>query len=160
MSAVMTKKPMVTDIFVEGARKGWAIGTHSILPNLLMAFVLIRMLSVSGLLTYFGTLCEPVMAIFGLPGESAMALMAAYMSIGGGVGVAVALFEEGAINGVHLTIIAPAIFIMGGQIAYMGRCLGAIGIGGRTLLVIMCIPPIIAVGSLLVMRVFVMGMTA
>ena len=142
MSAVMTKKPMVTDIFVEGARKGWAIGTHSILPNLVMAFVLIRMLSVSGLLTYFGTLCEPVMAIFGLPGESAMALMAAYMSIGGGVGVAV------------------AIFIMGGQIAYMGRCLGAIGIGGRTLLVIMCIPPIIAVGSLLVMRVFVMGMTA
>ena len=87
-----------------------------------------------------------------------MALMAAYMSIGGGVGVAVALYEEGAINGMHLTIIAPAIFIMGGQIAYMGRCLGAIGIGGKVLLVIMCIPPIIAIGSLLVMRLFVMGM--
>ena len=34
----------------------------------------------------------------------------------------------------------------------------AIGIGGKVLLVIMCIPPIIAIGSLLVMRLFVMGM--
>ena len=151
-------KLMVTDVFVKGAVNGWNIMTHSTIPNVLMAFVLIKVLNVSGLLPIIGDIFSPIMMIFGLPGESAMALMAAYMSIGGGVGVAVALYEEGAINGMHLTIIAPAIFIMGGQIAYMGRCLGAIGIGGKVLLVIMCIPPIIAIGSLLVMRLFVMGM--
>ena len=78
----------VVDMFVEGARKGWQIGIHSILPNVVMAYALIRILEVSGLLKLVGQACAPVMALFGLPGEAIMVNLAALLSMGGAVGVA------------------------------------------------------------------------
>jgi len=63
------KKPMVTDIFVEGAKKGWVIATTSTVPNVLMAFVIIKALQITGALDAMGAIFSPVMAIFGLPGS-------------------------------------------------------------------------------------------
>ena len=94
-------KEMVTDVFVRGARQGWGIAIGSMLPNVLMAFVSIKALQITGLLKLIGIACGPVMAVFGLPGEAAPVLLAAWMSMGGGVGVAVALFGQGAIDGTH-----------------------------------------------------------
>ncbi len=108
-----SKNPMVTDVFVKGAVQGWGIATSSTIPNVLMAFVLIRVLNVTGLLTILGDLFAPLMGLFGLPGEAAAVLIGGWMSMGGGVGVAVALFSDGALNGVHLGILAPAIYLMG-----------------------------------------------
>ncbi|MDY3116022.1 MAG: YjiG family protein [Sutterella sp.] len=150
-------KPMVTDIFVKGAVHGWQIATSSTIPNVLMAFVLIKVLNHSGLLTLIGKLCDPLMGVFGLPGEAATILLGAWMSMGGGVGVAVALFGNGLVDGTHLAIVTPAIFLMGSQLQYMGRCLGVIGIKGKDLPLIMCIPIITAFVSLFVMRLIVLA---
>mgnify|MGYP003378249264 FL=1 len=49
-------KPMVTDIFVKGALQGWDIATHSTIPNVLMAFVIIRALDVAGMIPILGDL--------------------------------------------------------------------------------------------------------
>ena len=38
----LQQKPMITDIFVQGARKGFDIATKAMIPNLIMAFVLIK----------------------------------------------------------------------------------------------------------------------
>lgn len=122
--ATTSKKMMITDVFVNGAFQGWNIATHSTIPNVLMAFVIIKMLNISGALDFIGTCLGPVMAIFGLPGEAAMILLGGWMSMGGGVGVAVALFDKGAVDGTQLAIVIPAIFLMGSQVQYMGRCLG------------------------------------
>ena len=103
----------IVDIFVEGARKGWNLGVNSILPNVLMAYVVIQILKVTGLLTLLGKVFGPIMAIFGLPGESVMVLVSTWMSMGGGVGTAVSLYNSGVLNGTHLTILAPAIMLMG-----------------------------------------------
>ena len=81
-------KPMVTDVFVKGAIQGWNIATHSTIPNVMMAFVIIRALNVSGALPLIGDLFSPLMGLFGLPGEAAAVLVAGWMSMGGGVGVA------------------------------------------------------------------------
>lgn len=54
MSNVNMKKPMVTDIFVEGAKKGWVIATTSTVPNVLMAFVIIKALQITGALDLMG----------------------------------------------------------------------------------------------------------
>lgn len=155
MSAHANAKPMVTDIFVKGAVDGWKIATTSTIPNVLMAFVLIKILEHSGLLAMIGQLFSPVMGIFGLPGEAATVLLGAWMSMGGGVGVAVALFDNGAITGEHIAILAPSIYLMGSQIQYMGRCLGVIGIEGRMIPLIMVIPVITAFLSLFVMNILV-----
>ncbi|WP_159307234.1 nucleoside recognition domain-containing protein, partial [Klebsiella pneumoniae] len=110
MSNVNMKKPMVTDIFVEGAKKGWVIATTSTVPNVLMAFVIIKALQITGALDLMGTVFSPVMAVFGLPGEAAAVLIGAWMSMGGAVGVVITLFDQGILNGTHIAILAPAIY--------------------------------------------------
>ena len=77
--------------------------------------------------------------------------------MGGGVGVAVALFDKGAVDGTQLAIVIPAIYLMGSQVQYMGRCLGVIGIQGSDMFKIMAVPPIVALLSLWVMRLVVLG---
>lgn len=155
--ATTSKKMMITDVFVNGAFQGWNIATHSTIPNVLMAFVIIKMLNISGALDFIGTCLGPVMAIFGLPGEAAMILLGGWMSMGGGVGVAVALFDKGAVDGTQLAIVIPAIYLMGSQVQYMGRCLGVTGIQGSDMFKIMAVPPIVALLSLWVMRLVVLG---
>lgn len=109
-------KPMVTDVFVKGAVQGWNICVTSTIPNVLMAFVIIKILNHSGLLALIGQIFSPIMGIFGLPGEAATVLLGGWMSMGGGVGVAVALFDNSVLNGTQLAIVCPAIFLMGSQI--------------------------------------------
>ena len=157
MSGHANAKPMITDVFVKGAIQGWQIATSSTIPNVLMAFVIIKILQHSGLLALIGQAFGPVMGIFGLPGEAATVLLGGWMSMGGGVGVAVALFDQGAINGTHIAILAPSIHPVGSQVEYMGRCLGVIGIKGKDMLMIMTVPVITAILSLFVMRIIVLG---
>ncbi|KJF87981.1 hypothetical protein GLP30_09770 [Photobacterium phosphoreum] len=151
----ITKKPMVTDIFVEGAKKGWVIATTSTVPNVLMAFVIIKALQITGALELMGTLFSPIMAIFGLPGEAAAVLIGAWMSMGGAVGVVITLFDQGILNGEHIAILAPAIYLMGSQVQYMGRIMGPIRTEGRYIPVMIAISVLNAFAAMFVMNVLV-----
>ena len=151
----ITKKPMVTDIFVEGAKKGWVIATTSTVPNVLMAFVIIKALQITGALELMGTLFSPIMAIFGLPGEAAAVLIGAWMSMGGAVGVVITLFDQGILNGEHIAILAPAIYLMGSQVQYMGRIMGPIRTEGRYIPVMIAISVLNAFAAMFVMYVLV-----
>ena len=148
-------KPMVTDVFVKGAVNGWNIMTHSTIPNVLMAFVLIKVLNVSGLLPIIGDVFSPIMMIFGLPGEAATVLIAGWMSIGGGVGVAAALIDQSAIGVQDIAILCPAIVLMGSQLQYMGRCLGVVGTRGSRIPILMSISVINAMIAMMIMNVIV-----
>ena len=148
-------KPMVTDVFVKGAIQGWNIATHSTIPNVLMAFVIIAALNVAGLLPILGDIFRPLMGLFGLPGEAAAVLIAGWMSKGGGVGVAAALIDQGAISVGDCAILAPAIYLMGSQLQYMGRCLGVIGTRGKMIPLLMLVSIINAFISMIIMNILV-----
>ena len=148
MSGHESANPMVTDVFVKGAVQGWNIAVTSTIPNVLMAFVIIKVLNHSGLLTIFGELFAPIMAAV---------LLGGWMSMGGGVGVAVSLFDQGLLTGEHVAIVAPSIYLMGSQVQYMGRCLGVIGIKGSNLFKIMALPIVTAFVSLFVMKLIVLA---
>ena len=148
------QKKTLPDIFVEGAKKGWNVGISSIIPNVLMAFVLIHALRLSGLLDMLGVLFNPVMGLFGLPGQAVMVLVGAWMSMGGGVGVAASLYAAKILDPTHVTILLPAIFLMGAQIQYMGRLLGTAGIQGRYYPMLFGISILNAIISMLIMRIF------
>ena len=150
MAAEQTKT--IADIFVDGARKGWTVGINSIVPNVLMAYVLIQMLRVSGLLDILGRVFNPVMAIFGLPGKAAMVLMATWMSMAGGAGVAASLYTANALDRRHVTILLPAVFLMGAQVQYMGRCLGVAGVRTKYYPMLFAISIFNAAIAMLVMR--------
>ncbi len=155
MSEIKQPKPMVTDIFVEGAKKGWAIATSSTIPNIMMAFVLIAVLNITGGLTLMGKVFAPVMGLFGLPGEAAAVLIGAWMSMGGGVGVVMGLYSAGSLTGENIAILAPAIYLMGSQVQYLGRVLGAIGTEGRYIPVMFAISIINAFAAMFVMNILV-----
>ncbi|HIU38028.1 MAG TPA: YjiG family protein [Candidatus Aphodousia faecigallinarum] len=148
-------KPMVTDVFVKGAVQGWGIATHSTIPNVLMAFVIIRALNVAGLLPILGDIFRPIMVLFGLPGEAAAVLIAGWMSMGGGVGVAAALFDQGALTVEHCAILAPGIYLMGSQLQYMGRCLGVIGTRGKVIPLLMGVAVLNALIGMFIMNIIV-----
>lgn len=148
-------KPMITDVFVEGARKGWTIATTSTIPNVLMAFVIIEILKITGLLEVLGKVFEPLMGIFGLPGEAATVLLSGWMSMGGGVGVAISLFTSGILTGTHLAILAPAIYLMGSQVQYMGRILGVVGVRGSRIPLMIGISILNAFIAMFIMNILV-----
>lgn len=149
------QKKMVTDVFVEGVRKGWNIVVNSMLPNVLMAFVLIYILNLTGILTLLGKVFAPLMTIFGLPGEAMMVLLASWLSMGGGVGVASSLFAAGTLSLNDIAILAPAMYLMGSQIQYIGRLLGVVGVESRHYVVMILISIINAFLSMAVMALFV-----
>src|SRR6056297_643809 len=101
MSEEKKSKKMITDVFVEGAIRGWNISVKNMLPNVVMAFVIIHALNISGLLDIMGTILGPVMAVFGLPGEGAAVLAGAWLSMGGGAGVAASLYQTGDLTARH-----------------------------------------------------------
>ena len=123
-----------TTIFVAGAKNGLHIALNSIIPNVLMAYILILVLNITGLMDIIGSLLAPVMGIFGLPGAAATVLLASFMSMGGGVGATVALFESGVITGAHLAILSPAMFLMGALLQYAGRLLAVVEVEKQGLL--------------------------
>lgn len=143
------------DVFVEGARKGWGVGIGSIIPNVLMAFVIIQFLKVTGLLDIIGTVCAPLMALFGLPGESIAVLVSAWMSMGGGTAIAATLYAEGNLTPTNLVVLLPAIYIMGSQVQYLGRVLGTMGAKARYYGVMILISIVNALLSLWVMNFIV-----
>ena len=67
MTAQVRKNVM--DMFIDGARRGFTIATTKLLPNVVMAFVIIQALKITGLLTLVGDVCQPIMALWGLPGD-------------------------------------------------------------------------------------------
>jgi spore maturation protein SpmB len=120
-----------------------------------MAFIIIKALEITGALKGMGLLFSPLMGLFGLPGEAAAVLIGGWMSMGGGIGVAIGLFDKGIITGEHLAIMAPAIYLMGSQVQYLGRILGVIGTSARRIPLMIVISVINAFIAMLLMRIII-----
>lgn len=149
----ITPKRNILDMFVEGARRGFTIATTSLMPNVIMAFVIIRALEVTGIMTLFGKIFAPVMALWGLPGEAAAVLLASFMSMGGGIGVAASMFAAQFLSAADVTMLIPAIYLMGNPVQNMGRCLGIAEVDTRHYTAIITICIINALLSIWAMRV-------
>ncbi|NLK66564.1 MAG: hypothetical protein GX282_03720 [Campylobacteraceae bacterium] len=146
---------LITDVFVDGARKGWDIAVHSTIPNVLMAFVIIYILNKSGLLSIMGKYIGFIMTPLGLPGESIAAFLAAFLSWGGGAGVLVALMQDGTINANDVAVLLPGMALVGSTVQYMGRILGVLGVPGRHYGVLFGICIVNAYLAMLVMSILV-----
>lgn len=141
------------DIFVVGARKGFNIAINNLMPNVLMAYVIAEMLNLLGVMQIIGTICAPLMGLFGLPGEAITVLLTAWLSSSAGTGVAVSLLTKGTLDITAITILAPAIFLMGSQLQYMGRLLGVADVPKKYWPLLMGVSILNAVIAMLVMRV-------
>lgn len=152
----ITQNKNILDLFIEGAKRGFTIGTTSLLPNVVMAFVIIRILEVTGLLKLIGIVCAPIMALWGLPGEAATVIITSIMSMGGGVGVAVSLYTNAHLDATQVTTLVPAIYLMGNPVQNIGRCLGIAGVNTKHYVAIFSICVINALLSIWAMRLILM----
>ncbi len=143
------------DIFVTGARKGFHIAIHNLMPNVVMACVLAEVLNLLGIMPFLGQVFAPVMGLFGLPGEVITVLLTAWLSSSAGTGVAVSLLTKWVLTGADVTILAPAIFLMGSQLQYMGRLLGVADVPKKYWPLLMLVSVINAAIAMCVMRLFI-----
>lgn len=118
-----------------------------------MAFIIVKALDITGALKGLGMVFAPLMGLFGLPGEAAAVLIGAWMSMGGAIGVAIGLFDKGILTGEHLTLLAPAIYLMGSQVEYLGRIPGVIGTGAKRIPLMIAISVVNAFLAMLLMRI-------
>lgn len=125
------EKINIMDEFIAGARKGYDIGIKNMVPNIVLAFTIIQFLNKLGIMDVIGTVFSPIMALFGLPGQAVTVLVTSWLAMGSGVGVAASLFSNGIITAKHVTILMPAIYLMGAQLNYSGRCLGLSGLPSK-----------------------------
>ena len=95
------------------------------------------------------------MALFGLPGESVTILLTAWLSYSAGIGVAVNLLSNNTIDMIQVTILAPALLLMGSQIQYMGRLLGVVEVPKKYWPMLMTISVVNALISMVIMKAFV-----
>ena len=143
------------DIFIVGLKKGLNIGLYSLLPNVVMAFVLTYILQLWGVMDFLGRTCGGIMGIFDLPGQAITVLLATWMSCGAAVGVAASLASSGVLNGHDVTILAPALILMASQIQYMGRLLGVADVPKKYWPLLMLNSLLMAFIGMILMRFFV-----
>ena len=116
----VVKKNSVEE-FMVGCRKGFYIGVEQLAPAMVLGFVIIQFLQITGLLDILGKLVGPVMAIFGLPGEAIVALIAAFFAKTAGAAAAATLFTNGVIDAAQATILLPATITMGTLVGHYVR---------------------------------------
>lgn len=150
-----SKAPNVMNSFLNGAKKGVNLILNSVLPSVIFAFVVMRILMLSGIMDILGIVCKPIMVIFGLPGEAAMPLVLSFMSLSGGISATAALAESGTLTGTHCLIMFPCMFLFGLMIIYTGRVLSVIGIDTKQYKYCYTMNVINGILSLFVMRVIV-----
>jgi len=152
------QKPNIAELFMEGAKNGFYIGIEKIAPAMVMAFTIIVFLRITGLLDIIGNLLGPVMAVFGLPGEAIVVLIAAFFAKTAGAATAAMLYGEGVLTAAQATILFPATIVMGTLIGHYVRIVMVSGTNKRWhgLLMLTCV--LDAVIAMLLTRVILVFM--
>ena len=148
-------KPSIVEEFVAGAKKGFYIGAEMIAPAMVLAFVLIQFLDITGLMTIVGKAVGPVMAVFGLPGEAVVALVAAFFAKAAGCATAATLYSKGLITAQQATILFPACVTMGTLIGHFVRIVIVSNANKRWHPLLLCVPVIDAAIVMLLTRMLI-----
>lgn len=146
-------KPSVVEEFVAGAKKGFYISAEMVVPAMVLAYVLIRFLEITGLMLIVGKLLGPVMAVFGLPGEAIIALVAAFFAKAAGAATAATLYSNGVITAAQATILFPACIAMGTLIGHFVRIVIVSNANKKWHPLLLCVPLVDAVAVMLLTRV-------
>ena len=82
-------------------------------------------------------------------------MLTAWLSYSAGIGVAVNLLSNNTLDMTQVTILAPALLLMGSQIQYMGRLLGVVEVPKKYWPMLMTISIVNALISMVIMKAFV-----
>lgn len=148
-------KPSIVEEFVAGAKKGFYIGAEMIAPAMVLAYVLIQFLDITGLMKSVGKILEPVMIVFGLPGEAVFALVAAFFAKAAGCATAATLYSKGVITAAQATILFPACVTMGTLIGHFVRIVIVSNVDRKWHSLLICVPLVDAAVVMVLTRILI-----
>lgn len=131
-SAVPAPKQSVIDVFIAGARKGLVdIGFKYVIPSIMMSYVIVSILNITGIMDLAQTYCAPVMGIFGLSGAAIIPYITGVLSKGGGTAACATMLLAGQLSPAEVTILFPAIQMSGGLVNQWVRIVCVSGVPSK-----------------------------
>lgn len=115
------KKTPIVEVFLGGCKKGFYAGVELILPAMILGYVIVQFLQLTGIMDSLSVVFGPVMGIFGLPGEAIVVLISAFFAKASGCATAAMLFAEGTLTVGQATILYPACILMGTLVGHYVR---------------------------------------
>ncbi|KAF5051263.1 nucleoside recognition domain-containing protein [Anaerotignum sp.] len=163
VGANVVKKPVKTsivEVFMKGAKKGFYIGVEQILPAMILGYVIIQFLKLTGLIEILSVVFGPIMGIFGLPGEAIVVLLSAFFSKAAGAAAAANLFGEGVLTAAQCTILVMPCMLMGTLIGHFARIILVSDVNPKHRGLMLLVPLVDSVVGMLVMKLIltVMGL--
>lgn len=145
-------KKSIIEIFMAGCKKGYYIGVELILPAMIMGYIIVQFLKLTGLVDILGTTCGPIMNIFGLPGESIVAIISAFFSKAAGAATALTLYGEGIITATQATILIIPCMLMGTLVGHYARIVLVADTNPKYRLLLLFVPIFDSIIGMLIMR--------
>lgn len=119
--ASVEKKQGIIERFLFHCKRGFYIGVDTILPSMILGYVIIAFLDLTGLSDLLGIIFEPVMGLFGLPGEAVTVLISAFFAKASGAGAAAALYNAGTITAAQAAVCLMPSMLMGTLVGHFVR---------------------------------------
>lgn len=154
------KKRVQSKCLWEEQKKGFYIGVEQIVPAMVLGYIIIQFLQLTGLVEIIGMVFTPIMAIFGLPGESVIVLVSAFFAKAAGAATAANLYAAGTITAAQATILLIPSMLMGTLVGHFARIVLVTDTNPKHRGLLLAIPVIVSVVGMLLMRVVltVMGL--
>jgi spore maturation protein SpmB len=147
-----TKKTMI-EVFMGGAKKGFYIGVEQILPAMVLGYVIVQFLQLTGLVDVLGKIFGPVMGIFGLPGETIIVLISAFFAKAAGAATAANLYTQGLITAAQATILIMPSMLMGTLVGHYARIVLVADVNKKYRGLLLAVPIFDTIVGMLLMRI-------
>ena len=161
MSAETSKKPAkvgMIETFLSGAKKGWGIAINTIMPAMVLGYVLVQVFNVTGVMDVLGNICGPIMGVFGLPGEASTVLISAFFAKAAGAATAFNLYQTGVITAAQATICVMPSMLMGTLVGHYARIVLVTETNKKYTLLMFLIPLFDAALGMILMRLILTAM--
>lgn len=135
-----------------GAKRGFYIGVETVLPSMILGYVIMQFLTLTGLMDVLAIVCAPIMRLFGLPGEAAAVLFSAFFSKAAGAAAAASLFGEGVLTAAQCTILIIPCMLMGTLVGHFSRIVLVCGVEPKRQPLMLAVPIVDSIVGMLVMR--------
>ena len=146
------------DRFMKGCYDGFNITMKNIMPAMVLGYTLIYIFQATGLMTLMGKVFEPVMGIFGLPGQSFAVLIAAFFAKAAGAASAANLAQTGVLTLAQASMMLPACMLMGTLLGHYARIVLVSGTNHKWHWLLFLVPIFDAALSLFIMRIMFSAM--
>lgn len=154
------KKKSIIEIFMAGAKKGFYIGIEQMIPAVILGYVIVAFLQLSGLLDLLGKIFSPIMSLFGLPGEAIVVLISAFLSKAAGAASAANLYTQGILSAAQCTILVMPCMLMGTLVGHFARIILVADVNEKHRGLMLAVPIIDSVLAMWTMRLILTLMGA